>query len=183
MGRDQNTLKQTPGLSSLITLLRRTPQSPLLLWVAAAAAIAAAALALLQPMALGALVQAVETGDTLAQPLWVTSALVVCAALAKSVQSFALQTYGERLVRRLRCDLADRLLNLHTRSLETTPKGDLVTRLTSDAKSVRQIVQSGLFEVASGALVFVGALAAMVWTDPLLAAVAVRFSHQAGACR
>lgn len=163
----------TPRLADLAYLLRRGSKSSLLVLVAAVASILAAGFALLQPLALARLVAAVEDSSPLLAPLALTAALLVAAALAQAAQSYSLQTYGERLVWALRVQLAERFLNLPTIEYERTAKSDLVTHLTSDAKSVRQIVQSGLFEVASGGVVFVGALVAMTWTDPLLASVAV----------
>ncbi|MCD2104877.1 ABC transporter ATP-binding protein [Rhodococcus erythropolis] len=162
------------ALRELYRLIRKhSAGARVLVLIASASSVIAAAASLTQPLALSRVVSAVENSSGLAAPAAVSAVLVLVSAIAKASQTYSLQLFGERLVLRFRQALAERILNLDTSEYDDVTRGNLLAHVTSDCIAIRRIVQSGIFEIASSALIFVGALTAMIWTDAALSVVAV----------
>jgi len=98
-------------------------------------------------------------------------AVVVLAALLGGVERYLLQRTAEGVVLSARSGLAGHLLRLPVAEHDRRRTGDLLSRVGADTTLLRAVVTSGLLEVASGAVVVVGAAVAMVLLDPLLFAV------------
>jgi ATP-binding cassette subfamily B protein len=101
------------------------------------------------------------------------AALVIAAALLSGVQHYLLQRAGTAVVYSARRTLVRRLLNLPIREFDTRRTGDLVSRVGSDTTMLYAVLTQGLVDAVGGALVFVGALIAMLIIDPLLLGLTV----------
>jgi len=141
-----------------------------LLAVAALAAVGSG-LALAQPLLVRHALDAVTHRHRLVTPVSSLLAVVVLAALLGGVERYLLQRTAEGVVLSARSGLAGHLLRLPVAEHDRRRTGDLLSRVGADTTLLRAVVTSGLLEVASGAVVVVGAAVAMVLLDPLLFAV------------
>ncbi|MCX7818023.1 MAG: ABC transporter ATP-binding protein/permease [Kiritimatiellae bacterium] len=78
---------------------------------------------------------------------------------------------GYEVERDLRRDLLQHLTRLEPAFYRDARTGDLMTRLTSDVATVRELVGQGILQGARSVTVVVVAFAAMIATSPVLAAV------------
>lgn len=128
----------------------------------------AAATSLVQPVLLGQLIDRVQRSEPLDLLLWVLTAMVVVSAMMSGFQHYVLQRMGEGVVLHSRKNLIARILHLPITEFDRRLTGDLVSRVGSDTTLLRAVLTQGLVEAASGLLVFVGAIIAMLIIDPML---------------
>lgn len=96
---------------------------------------------------------------------------VIGAAVVDAGAQLLVTRTAESAIRRLRSTIVLRVLRLPMRVLDRQRSGDLVTRVGSDATLVREMFTGGLVDVFGGLLLFVGAIAAMVWIAPVMLAI------------
>lgn len=138
--------------------------------VAAATALtlAASALGLAQPLVARGIVDSGAQGAVFWPLLALLAGLFVAEAATGAVGRFVLERMGEGIVRSLRHGLVARLLRLEMREYDRHRGGDLVSRVTTDATLIREVVSQALVDLVTGALIAAGAIALMAWIDPLL---------------
>lgn len=167
-GEAARALQARPGLRQLVPYLRE--HRPTIVVVAVISLLGAAG-ALAQPLLVRGLLQAVEASGPLGGPVAGLVVVLVLGAAANAVQQYLLQRTAEGVVLTARTRLADRLLHLPVVEFDARRAGDLISRIGSDTTLLRVVVTSGLFEIASSAVVVVGAVVAMGLVDPLLLVV------------
>ncbi len=96
---------------------------------------------------------------------------VVGGALVGGLERYLLQRTAEGVVLGARTQLAARLLRLPVAEHDARRSGDLLSRVGADTTQLHAAVTSGLFQLASGAVIVAGAVVAMLLLDPLLLAV------------
>ena len=109
-----------------------------------------------------------QAGDTLGTLVWVLVGLVVASAIISGFQHYLLQRTGTSVVLSARRQLIRRMLRLPISEYDSRRTGDLVSRVGSDTTLLYAVITQGLVDAVGGALVFVGALIAMLVIDPLL---------------
>ncbi|MEU7133376.1 ABC transporter ATP-binding protein [Streptomyces sp. NPDC046261] len=124
-------------------------------------------LGLAQPLVAKSIVDATASGR-IGWPLLFLAALFVAEAATGAVGRFVLERMGERIVRALRHSLVGHLLRLEMREYDRHRTGDLISRVTADTTLLREVASQALVDLVTGSLVAVGAVALMVWIDPLL---------------
>ena len=124
--------------------------------------------ALLQPLLVRRVLQAVQGSSALAGPVALLLVVLVGAALLGGLERYLLQRTAEGVVRTTRGRLAGHLLRLPIAEHDRRRTGDLLSRVGADTTLLRAVVTSGLVEAASSALIVVGAAVAMLLLDPLL---------------
>ncbi|GHG54358.1 ABC transporter [Streptomyces griseocarneus] len=124
-------------------------------------------LGLAQPLLAKRIVDA-SGGGHLVWPLLLLAGLFLAEAATGAVGRFVLERMGERIVRGLRRGLVSHLLRLEMREYDKHRTGDLISRVTADTSLLREVVSQALVDLVTGSLVAVGAIALMVWIDPLL---------------
>ncbi|MFV8126952.1 ABC transporter ATP-binding protein [Streptomyces syringium] len=124
-------------------------------------------LGLAQPLLAKKIVDATGSGR-IAWPLLFLACLFLAEAATGAVGRFVLERMGERIVRGLRRGLVSHLLRLEMREYDKHRTGDLISRVTTDTTLLREVVSQALVDLVTGALVAVGAVALMIWIDPLL---------------
>ncbi|MEJ5945444.1 ABC transporter ATP-binding protein [Pseudokineococcus basanitobsidens] len=139
--------------------------------VVALVSLVGAAASLAQPLLVGAIIAAVSAGASVAAPASVAVVVLVAGALLGGAQRYLLQRTAEGVVLSTRRRLVDRLLRLPVAEYDRRRTGDLMSRVGADTTLLRAVVTSGLVEVASSALVVVGAVVAMALVDVVLLAV------------
>jgi ABC-type multidrug transport system fused ATPase/permease subunit len=94
--------------------------------------------------------------------------LFVAQALIKAVGHFLLERTGEGIVLGLRRRLTRRLLRLRMSVYDDHRLGDLISRAGTDTTMLRNVVAQSFVELVTGTLTAAGAIALMLWIDPVL---------------
>ncbi len=138
------------------------------LWVAVALSIVGAAISLAQPLVVGQVITAVQTGQDTGLLVLLLIGVVLGSAVASGFLYFVLAKAGEGVVLSARGQLATRLLRLPIVEYDLRRTGDLVSRVGSDTTLLRAVLTQGLVDAAGGVLIFVGSVVAMAIIDPIL---------------
>ncbi|MBX3099158.1 MAG: ABC transporter ATP-binding protein [Salinibacterium sp.] len=143
------------------------------LGVVIALSILGAGTALGQPLLVSQVISVVQAGDPLGWIVWALVALVVVSALLSGFQHYLLQRTGTSVVLSARRQLVRRMLRLPISEFDTRRTGDLVSRVGADTTLLYAVITQGLVDAIGGALIFVGALIAMLVIDPVLLGLTV----------
>ncbi|WP_431802165.1 ABC transporter ATP-binding protein [Microbacterium sp. bgisy203] len=128
----------------------------------------AAAATLAQPVVVGQVIERVQSGGTLGTLIWVLVALVIAGSIISGVQHFLLQRTGTAVVYSSRRRLIAQLLRLPVQEYDARRTGDLVSRVGTDTTLLYAVLTQGLADSIGNALIFVGAIIAMLVIDPVL---------------
>ncbi|MGW5643888.1 ABC transporter ATP-binding protein [Saccharopolyspora sp. NPDC003752] len=132
--------------------------------VAVALSLVGSGLGLAQPLVAQRAVDVAAHGPVLA----LLGGLFVAEALINAFGRFVLERMGERVVLGLRRGMVGRLLRLRMSVYDEQRTGDLIARVTTDTTVIREVVSQALVDLVTGALTAIGAIALMLWLDPLL---------------
>ena len=138
------------------------------LWIAMALSVLGAAISLAQPLVVGQVITAVQSGADLGGLVFALVAVVLGSAIVGGFMYYVLAKAGEGVVLSARQKLAHRLLKLPIHEYDLRRTGDLVSRVGSDTTLLRAVLTQGLVDAVGGILIFVGSLIAMAIIDPLL---------------
>lgn len=127
-----------------------------------------AAASLAQPLLVGQVISQVQKGQALGALVWLLVALVIVASVISGYQHYLLQRTGTAVVYSSRRQLIARILHLPISEFDARRTGDLVSRVGTDTTLLYAVLTQGLADAAGGAILFVGALIAMLIIDPLL---------------
>jgi ATP-binding cassette subfamily B protein/ATP-binding cassette subfamily C protein len=157
------------GLRAYFAYLRGyTP----VLAVAAGLAAVGAASAILQPLVIRQVIDALQFGEAVTGLIILLVAFVLATAVVGAMRDFLLQRAAERLVFDVRQTLAQHIVRLPVAEFDRRRTGDLLSRVSADSTLVRVVVTSGLFELTVGIVMVVGAAVLMLVIDTLLFTVA-----------
>ena len=108
------------------------------------------------------MISGAQSGDL----LWTTGTML-CAYLFYSasqlVQGLLSGSLSQSIVKRMRQDLFDKIIDLPLGYLDTHASGDLISRMTNDIENVSTTISQSLPSLFSGALTIVGTIAVMLW--------------------
>lgn len=121
-----------------------------------------------QPLVVGQVIERVQAGDTLGILVWALVILVVVSSAIGAFQHYLLQRTGTAVVFSSRRRLIARLLRLPISEFDARRTGDLVSRVGTDTTLLYAVLTQGLADSVGNALIFVGAIVAMLFIDPLL---------------
>ncbi|MCM1540673.1 MAG: ABC transporter ATP-binding protein/permease [Blautia sp.] len=76
---------------------------------------------------------------------------------------------SQSIVKRMRNDLFDKIVNLPIRYLDSHPHGDIMSRMTNDIENVSATISQSLSFLVSGFLTILGTVAMMLYLCPSLA--------------
>ncbi|MGB4778335.1 ABC transporter ATP-binding protein [Microbacterium sp.] len=136
--------------------------------IVAMLSILAAAATLGQPLVVGQVIERVQLGDPLGILIWLLVGLVVVGSLISGIQHFLLQRTGTAVVFSSRRRLIAQLLHLPVQEYDARRTGDLVSRVGADTSLLYAVLTQGLADSIGNALIFVGAVVAMLLIDPVL---------------
>jgi ATP-binding cassette subfamily B protein len=132
-----------------------------------------AGVSLAQPLVVGQLITAVQNQKPTTNLVIALMAVVVGSASSDGFMRYLLAKSGEGIVRTARTSLATRLLRLPIVEYDRRRTGDLVSRTSSDTTLLRAVLTQGLVDLAGGVVIFLGAVIAMAFIDPLLLGLTV----------
>jgi ATP-binding cassette subfamily B protein len=99
--------------------------------------------------------------------------VVAVLALASSSRFYLVMTLGERIVADLRADVFRHLTQLDPAFFDSSRSGDLVSRLTADTTQIKSAFGSSASIALRNTVLFLGALAMMIFTSPELSLLVV----------
>ncbi|MEN9749211.1 MAG: hypothetical protein RL149_289, partial [Actinomycetota bacterium] len=132
-----------------------------------------AGVSLAQPLVVGQLINAVQNQQPTTMLALALMGVVIGSATSDGFMRYLLAKAGEGIVRTARISLATRLLRLPIVEYDRRRTGDLVSRTSSDTTLLRAVLTQGLVDLAGGIVIFIGAVIAMAFIDPLLLGLTV----------
>lgn len=132
-----------------------------------------AGVALLQPLLLQHLFDALTSGTVPASNVIMLTGLVVVQAVATGLEAYLLARTAHGFVLDLRRRLAGTIVQLPMLRLQGTPHGEFLSRVISDTSAASTILTTGVFKLIAAAVTFVVAAALMATIDTLLFLIAV----------
>jgi ATP-binding cassette subfamily B protein len=99
--------------------------------------------------------------------------VVGALALGSALRFYLVVTLGERIVADLRTALFGRLTGLDPAFFDAARSGEIVSRLTADTTQVKSAFGVSVSMALRNAVLFLGAVALMVWTSPKLSALVI----------
>lgn len=130
--------------------------------------IVGAAASLVQPLLVGQVIDRVQKNEALGALVWLLIGFVIIASLISGYQHYLLQRTGTAVVYSSRRKLIARILHLPISEFDARRTGDLVSRVGTDTTLLYAVLTQGLADAVGGAILFIGALIAMLIIDPLL---------------
>ncbi|MGO2745463.1 ABC transporter ATP-binding protein [Microbacterium sp.] len=132
-----------------------------------------AATSLVQPLLVGQVITSVQAGETLGMLVWLLVGFVIISSVISGYQHYLLQRTGTAVVHSSRRQLIARILHLPIREFDARRTGDLVSRVGTDTTLLYAVLTQGLADAVGSAILFLGALIAMLIIDPILLVIIV----------
>ncbi|WP_337006480.1 ABC transporter ATP-binding protein [Microbacterium sp. LB12] len=136
--------------------------------VVAVLSIIGAATSLVQPLLVGQVIEAVQSGGMITALVWLLVGFVIVSSIISGFQHYLLQRTGTAVVYSSRRKLIARILHLPTSEFDARRTGDLVSRVGTDTTLLYAVLTQGLADAVGSAVLFLGALIAMLVIDPVL---------------
>ncbi|GAA1238717.1 ATP-binding cassette subfamily B protein [Microbacterium phyllosphaerae] len=136
--------------------------------VVAVLSVFGAAASLAQPLLVGQVIEAVQSEEGIGILVWVLVGLVVVSSIISGYQHYLLQRTGTAVVYSSRRKLISRILQLPISEFDARRTGDLVSRVGTDTTLLYAVLTQGLADAVGSAILFLGALIAMLVIDPVL---------------
>ncbi|MFT4213796.1 MAG: ABC transporter ATP-binding protein [Microbacterium sp.] len=166
-GRSRRTRDEGPR-ASLRQLLPFLLEHRGTLVAVAILSILAAGATLAQPLVVGRAIGRVQDAEPLGILVWLLVGLVVAGSIVGGIQHFLLQRTGTAVVLSSRRRLIAQLLHLPVQEYDARRTGDLVSRVGTDTTLLYAVLTQGLTDSVGAALIFAGAIIAMLVIDPVL---------------
>ncbi|MGJ0119657.1 ABC transporter ATP-binding protein [Williamsia sp. MIQD14] len=99
--------------------------------------------------------------------------LYVASALLAWLMSLLLNVTVQSTVRELRTEVEDKIHRLPLRYFDTTPRGELLSRVTNDIDNVSQSLQQTISQLLNSLLMVIAILVMMLVISPLLSLIAI----------
>ena len=84
-------------------------------------------------------------------------------SIATFFQSLLSAHLSQRIVKKMREDLFDKMVNLPIKYIDNHPHGDLMSRMTNDVENISNTVAQSLGSLVSGVLTIIGTVGMMIW--------------------
>lgn len=136
--------------------------------VVAVLSVVGAATSLVQPLLVGQVIEAVQSGGALGILVWLLVGFVIVSSIISGFQHYLLQRTGTAVVYSSRRKLIARILHLPVSEFDARRTGDLVSRVGTDTTLLYAVLTQGLADAVGSAVLFLGALIAMLVIDPIL---------------
>lgn len=78
-------------------------------------------------------------------------------------QSLLSATLSQRIVKKMREDLFNKIVNLPIKYIDNHPHGDIMSRMTNDVENISNTVSQSLSSLVSGILTIAGTVGMMIW--------------------
>jgi ATP-binding cassette, subfamily B, multidrug efflux pump len=105
--------------------------------------------------------------------LFLVLGLYAGSAVLQYVSAYTLAGMVQRTMRQLRADVEDKLNRIPLRHIDSSPRGDLLSRVTNDIDNLAQSLQQTISQLLTNTFMLIGTMAMMFYISPTLALVAV----------
>lgn len=95
-------------------------------------------------------------------------AVAVCMALFSAARYYMVTWVGERVTADIRNAVYDHVIRLSPAFFERTPSGEVLSRITTDTTLIQSVVGSSLSLFLRNSIMGLGALVALIYTNPWL---------------
>lgn len=136
--------------------------------VVAILSVVGAATSLVQPLLVGQVIAAVQSDTAIGLLVWLLVGFVIVSSIISGFQHYLLQRTGTAVVYSSRRKLIARILHLPISEFDARRTGDLVSRVGTDTTLLYAVLTQGLADAVGSAVLFFGALIAMLLIDPIL---------------
>lgn len=136
--------------------------------VVAVLSVIGAATSLVQPLLVGQVIEAVQSDRGIGILVWLLVGFVIVSSIISGYQHYLLQRTGTAVVHSSRRKLIARILHLPISEFDSRRTGDLVSRVGTDTTLLYAVLTQGLADAVGSAILFLGALIAMLLIDPIL---------------
>ncbi len=106
-----------------------------------------------------------ETVGKLLSGILVMALIYVCGVTAQYLQARIMVGVSQNAIKKLRCDLFDKLQELPVKYYDTNANGDIMSRFTNDVDAVAEMLNNTIVQLISGIIQFTGTLALMIYTN------------------
>ena len=141
-------------------------------WVFALSGLSSAS-AVLSPLLVGLVVNAIAAGDPVAMALALLAAVYLLDWLVNFGQQYLMAAAGQRIVLHLRMSLFDVLATLPLRFFDRHQHGELMSRLTNDVDNISTTISDSLAQLMVYAFTIAGTLVCMLALSPVLTVVSL----------
>lgn len=116
-------------------------------------------------------IDSIASGDygVLGKVLMMMLAVYLVNSIFTLVQGRVSAILSQSIVRRMRTDLFEKIVNLPVGYIDSHPHGDIMSRMTNDIENISNTVSQSLSSLVSGVLTMIGTVAMMVYFCPRLA--------------
>ncbi|MDR0696969.1 MAG: ABC transporter ATP-binding protein/permease [Christensenellaceae bacterium] len=109
----------------------------------------------------------------IAPVLWTCAALYVLNALFQFASGLIAAVMSQRVVRRMRINVKDKLDKVALAYFDQTPTGDILSRVTNDIEMVSITLQESINQIITGVMTVIGVFIMMIRIDWLLSIIAL----------
>lgn len=104
---------------------------------------------------------------------WGLAALYAGAMLLNLFQSYLMATVTQRISKRMRTDIAEKMNRLLLRYFDSTSHGDILSRVTNDVDAIGQTLNQSVGTLVTSVTMLIGSLVMMFYNNWILALTAV----------
>ena len=101
--------------------------------------------------------------DTLPKLLVIMVVFYIGYGLSTLIQGRVSAALSQRIIKRMRSDLFQKIVRLPVSFIDGHSHGDLMSRMTNDAENVSNVISQSLSSLFSGVLMLIGTAAVMLW--------------------
>ncbi|ADD43689.1 ABC transporter ATP-binding protein [Stackebrandtia nassauensis] len=123
---------------------------------------------LVQPIVAMDVIESLETGESLRNPLLILVAAVLVGGALEAFGPYLMQRTGQDIVLTVRRRLVGSLVRLTIAEVDRLKPGDLVSRLTSDTNLLRTVASTTVIGGTTAVFMLLGGIALMAWIDLVL---------------
>ena len=151
--------------ATLLRLLRYFGKEQKLLYLLVGAVVLVTVMGLCFPALQGAVIDRITKREWEVLPRFIAAMLGVIAlnVLGTLGQTLLAAFLSQRIVRRLRHDLFEKIVRLPIKYVDTHSNGDIMSRMTNDVENISTTVSQSLGSLISGVLTVIGTVAIMLW--------------------
>ncbi len=170
--------KKSGSESSLKRILRYASPYRTKIVLALIFAILYVSLNLTAPVLVGSAIdKAVGPGNVdfggIAQLLLMTAVVVVCSSVFQWLMNMCTNTVAYCTMRDLRSDIYRKFSTVPLSKIDSSPHGDLISRIINDVDSVGDGLLQGITQLFSGIVMIIGTLTFMILINPIIALIVV----------
>ncbi len=157
--------KPKSAKATLLRLIRYFGREQRLLYLLVGTVTLVTVMGLCFPALQGAVIDRITKREWEVLPRFIIAmlAVIVVNVLGTLGQSLISAFLSQRIVRRLRQDLFEKIVRLPIQYVDTHSNGDIMSRMTNDVENISMTVSQSLGSLISGVLTVVGTVVIMLW--------------------